>query len=154
MERPLFSSPYRAVGTSIFGLATLMLGGCHVIPEYNGVILEDAVIGKIQPGRTTKEEVLHLLGEPNCTFSFDPTRLYYLGQIRHIQALKVPQVTAVKSCVIALDHQNIVSSIEKSNGPVPLAMASQSTPLPTVYEASWLNKVFGNIGIKLMPPGH
>ncbi|MEO5367951.1 MAG: outer membrane protein assembly factor BamE [Magnetococcus sp. WYHC-3] len=83
-------------------------GGCQTLPQEKGNILDAAALARIEPGRTTRTEVLSMLGSPTFVNSFRNERWAY------IQDRRFGTLQEVNRVVIVFDADGKVSQVERN----------------------------------------
>src|SRR5918994_200423 len=61
-------------------LASLALIGCVPQVSNHGYRLDEAALAQVEPGRTSRDQVLQLLGSPSALTTFDGSVWYYVSQ--------------------------------------------------------------------------
>ncbi|MGI9436302.1 MAG: outer membrane protein assembly factor BamE [Geminicoccaceae bacterium] len=61
-------------------VSSLLISACSPTLATHGHSLDDAALEQIEPGRTSKQQVLQLLGSPSSLSTFDDSAWYYVSQ--------------------------------------------------------------------------
>lgn len=110
----------------------------------NYLIAEDIQI--LQPGASTRFDVLNLLGTPTSKAVFDKDTWYYVGLKTEKESFFDERVTERQVYKIAFDESGIVQSINKvDDEALDIPLASRITPT-SGNEVTFLQQVLGNIG--------
>jgi outer membrane protein assembly factor BamE (lipoprotein component of BamABCDE complex) len=136
-------------GGLIGGLA---LGACVPQVSNHGYRLDEAALAQIESGRTSRDQVLQLLGSPSAVTTFDGSVWYYVGQ--RTERLSFYQEEVVNQDVVAIvfDDLGTVSRIERHglDRAQEVSLVDRETPTAgselTVFE-----QFIGNIG-RFNPP--
>jgi outer membrane protein assembly factor BamE (lipoprotein component of BamABCDE complex) len=93
-------------------LSSLAVSPCSPTIATHGHALDEAAIARIEPGRTSRQEVLQLLGSPSSLASFDDDAWYYVSQ--RTENVSFYQEDLVEQDVIAItfDDRDLVDDIE------------------------------------------
>jgi outer membrane protein assembly factor BamE (lipoprotein component of BamABCDE complex) len=123
------------------------LAGCAATVAERGHLPAATKMAQIQPGSTTREDVVKLLGSPSSTSIFDDKRWYYISKKTKQFSFFDPRVLDQQVYAIDFDDKGIVKNVEHKNlkdarNVVP---APGATPAPG-RELSFLEQVLGNMG--------
>ena len=102
---------------------------------------------KIQPGISTREEVMELLGSPSITNNFGDEIWYYVAKRKEAVAFLKPEITEQKVTRIAFDSRGIVESINGYglDDKRHIEMVEDVTPTEG-HELGVLEQILGNVG--------
>ncbi|MBF0177212.1 MAG: outer membrane protein assembly factor BamE [Magnetococcales bacterium] len=104
--------PQRRISTFLFPLLalcmSLALPSCQTLVQEQGNMLDPFKVARIQEGRTTRKEVLDLLGSPTIVNSFKPDRWIYLQDSRY------DKFQAVNRVEIEFDRKGVVHYLERN----------------------------------------
>ncbi|MGI9493475.1 MAG: outer membrane protein assembly factor BamE [Geminicoccaceae bacterium] len=128
-------------------LSSLAFSACTPTAATHGHTLDEAAIAQIEPGRSSRQEVMQLLGSPSSLASFDDTIWYYVSQ--RTEKISFYQESLVEQDVItiAFDEQGIVDKIDRHGLEQTAAVKPVERVTPTAGEApSLLEQFIGNIG--------
>ena len=128
-------------------IALLSMKGC-IIHEIRGYPLERDKIDRIEVNKTTKDEILVLLGSPTVIGTFDENLWYYIGQ--HTQRISFFNPKTIQSLSVALlfNENDVVIALEEQEDLRDLAFASETTPTHG-HDINLFQILFANIGIGL-----
>lgn len=132
-------------------LATLFFGicasGCSQI-DVHGHKVEPESVELIQKGKTTKEEVVEILGTPASVSTFQDNKWYYISEKteRSVSFMK-PTVIESQTLIIAFDDKGRVSEIlEKGLGDKQVvAHVERATPT-SGRSFGFMEQLLGNVG--------
>ena len=133
-------------------LAGLALIGCVPQVSNHGYRLDEAALAQIEPGRTTRDQVLQLLGSPSALTTFDGSVWYYVSQ--RTERLSFYQEDVVNQDVvsIAFDDLGTVASIDRHGLEQAHEVSLVERETPTAgSELSAFEQFIGNIG-RFNPP--
>ncbi|HXC89066.1 MAG TPA: outer membrane protein assembly factor BamE [Stellaceae bacterium] len=127
--------------------ASAALSACATTVEQRGNLPPPEKVAQIHPGKTTKDDVVKILGTPSSVGVFNDKNWYYIssrtGQFSFFDPKVLDQQVFVvdfndDGIVKAVDHKTLVDGKEV----VPVARA---TPAPG-RELSFLEQLVGNLG--------
>jgi len=127
--------------------AAAFLAACSTSIDQRGHLPPAQEIAQIHPGKTTKDEVVKILGTPSSVGVFDDKDWYYISERVKESSFFSPKVMDQQVYVIAFNNDGIVRSVEHKTSQdgqevVPVARA---TPAPG-RELTFLEQVLGNLG--------
>jgi outer membrane protein assembly factor BamE (lipoprotein component of BamABCDE complex) len=127
--------------------APLLLAACT--PEINthGYHLDEAALAQLEPGRTTRDGALQLLGSPSSVATFDDNVWYYVTQRIEHMSFYQDEVVEQKVVAVTFDDQGILRSIDRDNLDDALEVSLVDRETPTSgNELSIIEQFIGNIG--------
>ena len=134
---------------SIFAVLCMCLffQGCTGDIHHHGYQLDEKKLSYIQSGKTTKRQVLKVLGSPTTQTPISMNSWYYIGkttsQIAFLEQENIEDVI-VK---ITFDDRNIVTNIDKKTYPENYIHQTVGEQTPTSgNDISLLEQLIGNIG--------
>lgn len=137
----------------IFGLAAL-LPACSANVETHGYMVEAETLAKIEPGRSTREDVIAILGSPSTEGNFGARTWYYVGQLTSRQAFRRPENIKRKVIYIDFDEGGKVDTIGELGLQDGEKIAFISRETPTAGQRiTILQQLLGNIGRFEKPGG-
>ena len=130
----------------IFVLA-LGLVACAPEVSTHGYRLDGAALAQLEPGRTTRDEALQLLGSPSSVATFDEQVWYYVSQRTERMSFYQEEVVDQQVLAITFDDSGVISSIERQElaDARELALVERETPT-SGSELSMLEQFLGNLG--------
>ena len=145
--RPLLNRVRRALVAGMVLLSVLGVGACAPRVHNQGNELDPERLEKVESGKTSREQVLEILGSPSSTSTFGPEVWYYISQRVHTTLFFRPEVDDRKVVAIAFDESGIVSEIESVDLADGRAIRPVERATPTAgHELTVLEQVFGNFG--------
>ncbi|MBF0152485.1 MAG: outer membrane protein assembly factor BamE [Magnetococcales bacterium] len=91
-------------------LFNLAISSCQTLTQEQGNILDPQKVAQIREGRTTRKDVLGLLGSPTIVNSFKPNRWIYL------QDSRFDKFRAINRVEIEFDKQGVVRFVTRNFG--------------------------------------
>ena len=137
----------RGVTTATAGLLAIGLGACVASVDQRGNLPEPEKMAQIQPGSTTRDQVVKILGTPSSTGVFNDKSWYYISRKTKQVAFLDPDVLDQQVFVVNFDGKGVVSSLdhkELKDGR-EISPAPGATPAPG-RELTFVEQVLGNIG--------
>lgn len=137
----------RSVATATAVLLAIGLGACVASVDQRGNLPEPEKIAQIQPGSTTRDQVVKILGTPSSTGIFNDKSWYYISRKTKRIAFFEPDVLDQQVYVVNFDGKGVVNSVdhkELKDGR-DIEPAPGATPAPG-RELTFVEQVLGNIG--------
>jgi outer membrane protein assembly factor BamE (lipoprotein component of BamABCDE complex) len=133
-------------------LASLALIGCVPQVSNHGYHLDEAALAQVEPGRTSRDEVLQLLGSPSSITTFDGSAWYYVGQRTERMSFYQEEVVNQDVVAIAFDEAGTVTSVDRHglDQAQEISLVDRETPT-SGSELSVFEQFIGNIG-RFNPP--
>jgi outer membrane protein assembly factor BamE (lipoprotein component of BamABCDE complex) len=130
----------------IFVLA-LGLAACAPEVSTHGYRPDAAALVQLEPGRTTRDEALQLLGSPSSVATFDEQVWYYVSQRTERMSFYQEEVVDQQVLAITFDDSGVIRSIERQElaDARELALVERETPT-SGSELSMLEQFLGNLG--------
>jgi len=128
-------------------LLGVMLAGCAVSEDQRGNLPDPDKLAQIQPGTTSKEQVIKILGSPSSASTFDDDVWYYISRRTKQIAFFSPTVLDQQVYIVDFNDKGIVKDV----GHKTLADGEHITPAPGATpspgrELSFMEQLIGNIG--------
>lgn len=130
---------------AVSGIA--MIAGCAALVEQRGNLPTPEKLAGIQPGVTSKDEVIKVLGSPSSVSIFNDKSWYYISRRTGQTAFFEPDVLDQQVYIVSFDDQGVVKTVDhkgvqdaRAIDPVPRA-----TPAPG-RELTFLEQLIGNVG--------
>jgi outer membrane protein assembly factor BamE (lipoprotein component of BamABCDE complex) len=124
-----------------------MIAGCVGVVEQRGNLPPPEKLAEIQPGATSKDDVIKILGSPSSISIFNDKSWYYISRRTGQIAFFEPDVIDQQVYVVNFDDRGIVKTVDhkgvqdaRAIDPVPRA-----TPAPG-RELTFLEQLIGNVG--------
>jgi outer membrane protein assembly factor BamE (lipoprotein component of BamABCDE complex) len=133
-------------------LAGLALIACTPQVTNHGYRLDEAALAQVQPGRTSRDQVLQLLGSPSSLATFDGSVWYYVSQRTERMSFYQEEVVNQDVVAIAFDDLGTVSGVDRHglDRAREVSLVDRETPT-SGSELSALEQFIGNIG-RFNPP--
>jgi outer membrane protein assembly factor BamE (lipoprotein component of BamABCDE complex) len=115
--------------------------------QTHGYRVDPEMMAQVEPGRTTREEVLQLLGSPSSIATFDQSTWYYITQRTERMSFYQDEVVAQDVVAIRFDDQGRVSEIgaRGMDDAREVTLVERETPT-SGNELSAIEQFIGNIG--------
>ena len=136
----------RATAVALLGSA-LLLSACAPALQTHGYRADAEALAQIQPGQTSREQVLQLLGSPSALSAFDGQAWYYITQRTEQRSFYQQNVVGQDVVAIAFDEQGMVAAVDRRGLDDARQVALVERETPTVgNELGILEQFVGNIG--------
>ncbi len=151
MARTALASPPTAFASIrpllLAGAAALILAGCAERVDVRGNLPDVEQVVEIEPGMSTRDDVVRLLGTPSTLSSFKDRTWYYIGQRQEQTAFFRPDVTDRSVLIVTFDGRGVVqetrlNTIEDGRD---VELVERETPTEG-RELTVLQQIFGNLG--------
>jgi outer membrane protein assembly factor BamE (lipoprotein component of BamABCDE complex) len=128
-------------------LLGVMLAGCAVSEDQRGNLPDPEKLAQIQPGTTSKEQVIKILGSPSSESTFDDDVWYYISRRTKQIAFFSPTVLDQQVYIVDFNDKGIVKDV----GHKTMADGEHISPAPGATpspgrELSFMEQLIGNIG--------
>jgi outer membrane protein assembly factor BamE (lipoprotein component of BamABCDE complex) len=129
------------------GFAVVALAGCTAIVDQRGKLPAPDKLAEIQPGNTTKDQVVKILGTPSSTSVFDDKTWYYISRRTEQVAFFDKDVLDQQVYILNFDDKGVVRAVghRDLNDARPIDPAPGATPAPG-RELTFIEQVLGNVG--------
>jgi outer membrane protein assembly factor BamE (lipoprotein component of BamABCDE complex) len=132
---------------AVLALAAIGLGGCAISVDQRGKLPDPDRITEVQPGKTTKDQVVKILGSPSSSSTFDDNTWYYISRKTKQVAFFQPTVLDQQVFIVDFDDKGMVKDL----GHKTLADGASITPAPGATpapgrELSFIEQLLGNVG--------
>jgi outer membrane protein assembly factor BamE (lipoprotein component of BamABCDE complex) len=127
--------------------ASALLVGCTISVDQRGNLPDPDKLAEIQPGTTTKEQVVKVLGTPSSASTFNDDTWYYISRKTKQVAFFSPTVMDQQVYIVDFNDRGIVKNVDHrtlADGE-PITPAPGATPAPG-RELTFLEQVIGNLG--------
>jgi outer membrane protein assembly factor BamE (lipoprotein component of BamABCDE complex) len=123
------------------------LACCAPDIEQRGDLPTAAQIEQIHPGKTTKDQVVKILGSPSSVGVFDANAWYYISKRTSQSAFFLPDTTDQQVYIVDFTKDGVVSAVAHKG----LKDAENITPAPGATpapgrELTFLEQILGNLG--------
>lgn len=132
--------------TAILLAALSGLGACAPTVANRGNMIKDYQMVTLQPGVSTKSDVLRALGSPTTQDAFDENAWYYIGQTTAKKGVLDPKVTDERIVLVSFDANGIMQTIKDVGGDREnIPYERRKTPT-SGNEVTVMQQFFGNLG--------
>jgi outer membrane protein assembly factor BamE (lipoprotein component of BamABCDE complex) len=120
---------------------------CSPDIEQRGYLPAHDQIAQIHPGKTTKDQVVQILGSPSSIGVFDPNAWYYISKRTSQTSFFLPKTTDQQVFIVDFNKDGVVAAVDHKG----LKDAENITPAPGATpapgrELTFLEQVIGNLG--------
>jgi len=125
----------------------IMLAACTISEDQRGNLPDPDKLAEIQPGNTTKEQVVKILGSPSSASTFDDQVWYYISRKTKQVAFLSPTVLDQQVYIVDFDDKGVVKDVgHKTHADAEnISPAPGATPSPG-RELSFMEQLIGNVG--------
>jgi outer membrane protein assembly factor BamE (lipoprotein component of BamABCDE complex) len=133
--------------SAVVTLAAATLVACVPNVDQRGNLPEPEKLAEIHPGRTTRDQVVKILGTPSSTGIFDDKRWYYISRKTKQVAFFDPDVLDQQVYIVNFDGKGVVQTVDHKDlkDGREIEPAPGATPAPG-RELTLVEQVLGNIG--------
>jgi outer membrane protein assembly factor BamE (lipoprotein component of BamABCDE complex) len=141
MSSPRLASLPTAIG------ALLALAACSTTVDQRGNLPPSDLIGQIHPGKTTKDQVVKILGSPSSVSVFGDKDWYYISARTKQYAFFTPEVLAQEVYIVDFNDDGVVRVVEHKTlrDRQQIVPVARTTPAPG-RELSFFEQLIGNLG--------
>lgn len=137
---------------AIAAVALLATGGCTRLRGHQGYIVDETLVGGIQPGVDNRDSVQQTLGGPTFMGQFDANDWYYVS--RDTRQLAFAQPRAVKQTIlhVRFNPNGTVAAVDRSGLDRIASISPMGDTTPTLgRKRGFFQELFGNIGAVGVP---
>jgi len=127
--------------TALWGLAA-----CAPTVTNRGNMIKDYQMVTLEPGISTKSDVLRALGSPTTQDAFDENAWYYIGQTTAKKGVLDPQVTDERIVLVNFDTNGIMQTIKDVGGDRESIPYERRKTHTSGNEVTIMQQFFGNLG--------
>lgn len=128
-------------------LSSLALSACTPTIATHGHTLDEAAVAQIEPGRSSRQDVLRLLGSPSSLASFDDDAWYYVSQRTEKVSFYQEDLVEQDVITVTFNERDLVDEVQRHGLEQAAAVDPVDRVTPTAGEApSVLEQFIGNIG--------
>ena len=143
---PVSSSAGRTLALSMLVFLPT-ISACSPSIATHGYRLDEATIAQIEPGRSSRQQVLQLLGSPSSVATFDDDAWYYVSQRTEKASFYQEDIVEQDVVTITFDDQDLVTGVDRFGLERTAAIDPVDRVTPTAgAEPSILKQLIGNIG--------
>lgn len=136
-----------------FARALLPLGLCLAVAACSGIVdrrgyrADERDVSQIQPGISTKDDVLTLMGTPTTRGTFDGDVWYYIGQETETLAFLEPDLVERDIIEVEFDDNGFVFSVNQYGAEIAQDVAIVDRETPTRgNRITFIEQFLGNLG--------
>ncbi len=135
------------LGAALLTLVALPLAACAPEISTHGYRLDEATLAQLEPGLTTRDQALQLLGSPSSVATFDDRVWYYVTQRTERRSFYQEQVVDQQVVAVTFDDRDRISSIDQHgiDDAREIELVSRETPT-SGNELNVFEQFIGNIG--------
>ena len=100
----------------------------------------------LQPGTSTKSDVLRAMGSPTTQDPFDDNKWYYIGQVTEKRGVLDPKVVDERIVLVHFDEDGLLDTIRDVGGNREDIPFERSKTPTSGNEITVLQQFFGNLG--------
>ena len=132
--------------------AMLSVVACSPNITTHGHRFDAAALARVEPGNSSQNDVIQLLGSPSALATFDDRTWYYISQRLERHSFYFETVVSQDVVAIVFDDQGKVSAINRNGLDSALDIDPVDRETPTAgNELTVLEQFLGNIG-RFNPP--
>lgn len=134
--------------TTFLLLAATAILTCACAPTVTqrGNMVKNYQMETLQPGTSTKSDVLRAMGSPTTQDPFDENTWYYIGQVKEKKGILDPRVTDERIVMIQFSSAGVMNTLKDVGGngeDIPYERRKTAT---SGNEVTVLQQFFGNLG--------
>ena len=137
----------------VLAAASLLVTGCTEAVQVRGNLPDPEVVGEIEPGRHSREDVFQMIGSPStlsalsAMSSYQDRKWYYIGQKTSQYAFFKPEVLERSVLLVTFDERGLVDetqlyTLEDGQVIKPVSRITETEG----EEISILQELLGNLG--------
>ncbi|MGX7894485.1 outer membrane protein assembly factor BamE [Tsuneonella sp. HG222] len=127
--------------------ATTMAAGCANISEHRGFIVDETLVGSVQPGVDNRQSVEATLGRPSFISQFGNPTWYYVSSFTKQAPFGRPQIYEHSVLAVNFDQAGNVLTAQRTGLDQVSRISPDGDETPTLgRERTFLQDLFGNIG--------
>jgi len=130
----------------------LSVTACAPNISTHGHRFDAAALARVEPGNSSQNDVMQLLGSPSTLATFDDRTWYYISQRSERHSFYFETVVSQDVVAIVFDDQGTVSAINRNglDSALDIDLVDRETPTAG-NELTVLEQFLGNIG-RFNPP--
>ncbi len=127
--------------------AAIALAGCAATVEQRGNLPPRDELAQIHPGKTTKDQVVKILGSPSSAGVFNDKTWYYISRRTSQVAFFDPRVLDQEVYVVDFNNDGIVKAVDRKTlkDGREITPVARTTPAPG-RQLTFLEQLVGNLG--------
>ena len=139
--------PAKAKAAAILLLLSPLASACSSSISTHGHTFDEEQIAKIEPGRSSRQEVLQLMGSPSALSTFDDDAWYYVTQRTEKKSFYQTDVVEQEVLTVSFDENGRVSAVDRHGKDQVAAIDPVDRVTPTAGSSpSIWKQLIGNIG--------
>jgi outer membrane protein assembly factor BamE (lipoprotein component of BamABCDE complex) len=147
MHESVWSTTARTLLVGLWIISVTALAGCSPTFMTHGHRIDDEALARIEPGRTSRDEVLGLLGSPSSLATFDANDWYYVSQRTERKSFYQSDVIEQQVVTVSFDDAGMVEAVEQDTLADARAVDLVERETPTEgNEFTILEQFIGNVG--------
>lgn len=138
---------WQIIRIASMSLCVAALAACSPMVDNRGHVGASALVADIKVGKSTKSDVLQLLGSPSSTSDFGEESWYYISARKESKAFFKPKVVEQKVVRITFDRDAVVTKVDAYDAAnlKQVEMVSKVTPTEG-HELGFFEQIIGNVG--------
>ncbi len=127
--------------------AAIALAGCAATVEQRGNLPPRDELAEIHPGKTTKDQVVKILGSPSSVGVFDDKSWYYISRRTSRVAFFDPSVLDQEVYIVDFNDDGVVQAVDHKTlkDGRDITPVARTTPAPG-RQLTFLEQLIGNLG--------
>lgn len=128
--------------------AAALAAGCTETINTTGQVILPSRLSQIQPGTTTRQEVVQLLGSPSASGTMNDNRWYYITSVEGTKAFQPHDLKSRRVIIIDFDSSNTVAGLTEKTEADGKALDPDRKATPTHGQSLGLfDQLLGNLGM-------
>ncbi len=125
----------------------IILAGCAATVEQRGNLPPRDELAEIHPGKTTKDQVVKILGSPSSVGVFNDRSWYYISRRTKQTAFFDPSVLDQEVYVVDFNDDGVVQAVDHKTlkDGQDVTPVARTTPAPG-RQLTFLEQLIGNLG--------
>lgn len=137
----------KAIGAGLALTVALAAGGCTSIKENRGYVVDQSLVGAVQPGIDNQRSVEATLGRPSFTSQYGNPTWYYVTSLTARKPFVKARIREHSVLAVEFDAAGNVVSADRSGIEQVAYLSPEGDETPTVgRERGFFEDLFGNIG--------
>ena len=144
---PILRQIKQGFGALCIGIFCLgFLAGCGERISEHGHVINQAEMGAIKIGQTSRANIIDLLGRPSFEGAFDSRKIYYASQIIELQVAGINKTKSRVIYAFSFDTNNTLQKIDLIDEKSGLNVAHINSKTPTPGDTfSAVEQIFLNL---------
>lgn len=137
----------KATAIALAVIVSLSAGGCAPTVDQRGNLPHPDMLAQVQPGKSTQEDVLSILGTPSSTIAYGGETWHYISSKTETTAFFEPKLLDRKVVSVVFDDKGIVRDLTFRGLDDGRDIEAVDRITPTAgKEMSILEQLIGNVG--------